>query len=113
METQREDLHDQLVAALRAAAELPPEDRQHLADVFLDSLDARYRLVPRDGNPTRSRDPGNGSLIRRWWPALAAAFVVFAVAPSILWFAVGGPPHAGHGYGSDPPAWTLPANGST
>jgi hypothetical protein len=22
-------------------------------------------------------------------------------------------PHAGHGYGGDPPAWTLPATGST
>ncbi|HZS93850.1 MAG TPA: hypothetical protein VFA78_03570 [Chloroflexota bacterium] len=45
----RDDMREQLLAALQAAPELAREDRAHLADVFLDNLNRRYRLVPRRG----------------------------------------------------------------
>jgi hypothetical protein len=47
MEASREELRERLVAALEASPELETEQRQYLADVFLNKLDEDYRLVPR------------------------------------------------------------------
>lgn len=48
----RDDLQVDLIAVLGAARELPAEDQAHLADIFLHDLEAHYRLVPRDANPS-------------------------------------------------------------
>jgi len=113
METYREDLHDHLVAVLEAAPELPREDRRHLADVFLDELDAKFRLVPRTQD-RREAFQTNGQtvapLLRRWWPVLAAGFALFVLLPSVLWL-VGlavGFGHPGHHVGYYPPFFFLP-----
>lgn len=113
METQREELHEHLVAVLEAAQELPREDRGHLADVFLDELDAKFRLVPRTQD-RREAFQSNGQTLaplwRRWWPLLAAGFALFVLLPSVLWL-VGlavGFGHPGHHYGYHPPFFFLP-----
>jgi hypothetical protein len=113
METQREELREHLVAVLEAAPELPREDRRHLADVFLDELDAKFRLVLRT-QERREAFQTNGrtlvSFLRRWWPVLAAGFALFVLLPSVLWL-VGlavGFGHPGHHYGYPPPFFFLP-----
>jgi hypothetical protein len=113
MESHREDLHDHLVAVLEAAPELPREDRRHLADVFLDELDAQFRLVPRTQDRQAAFQTNEQTLVsvlRRWWPALAAGFALLVLLPSVLWL-VGlavGYGHPGHHYGYHPPFFFAP-----
>jgi hypothetical protein len=82
MDTPREEIREQLMAAIEAAPELAPEARQHLADVFLDELNARYDLVPRGtGKRAQSARPiGRPPWSGRWLPvALVLAFLVVVV----------------------------------
>ena len=73
----RDELREHLLAALEAAPELPREDRGHLADAFLDSLDRDFELVPRSvAARTRTAVGPRGARIpvygfRPWWPAPA------------------------------------------
>lgn len=99
MTASREDVRDELRATIAAAAELSEEERDHLADVFLDRLDTEYRLVPR-GQPIseperRPRGYGRGPIgFPFFWPALVAglglAAVLWLVTVSV--FAVAHPP---------------------
>ena len=101
----RDELRDHLVAALEAAPELPRDNREYLADVFLDELDARYKLVPRSRhvNLQTDVDAALSGLVqagRRWWPAIAAAFALLVVVPSLAWLAAAG--FATHAHGHHP-----------
>jgi len=82
MTTSRDDLREHLVAAIEAAPELPRESREHLADVFLDQLNAEYDLVPH-GTGTRPRtvgQPGSPWWRRHWVPIVCAiVFFVFVL----------------------------------
>lgn len=104
MTTSRDELRDHLRAALEAAPELPRGDREHLADVFLDQLDADYQLIPRSGQQ-RSVDgrPTSNVLLwarRHWWVVIAAAFAVLVLLPSMFWFTTGG--YGAHTHGHYP-----------
>src|SRR5947209_4484059 len=98
MATTDDELREQLVAAIEAAPELAKEDRQHLADVFLDQLNARYDLIPR-GSQTKPQPvlpAGRPPWHPRWVPfALLFAFIVFVLpaafhhhAPIVLFLAL-------------------------
>jgi len=64
MTASREELRDDLRAMVAAAPELSEEERDHLADVFLDRLEAGYRLVPRDGTaPEPSRHAARAGVV--------------------------------------------------
>lgn len=88
----REELREQLVAALEAAPEMAKGDREHLADVFLDRLSAGYLLVPRDITSERSRPdkPAGRPPWRARWAhiALAVAFVIFVLPPLLIHFPI-------------------------
>jgi hypothetical protein len=97
MASSRNELRDHLLAALEAAPELPPEDRAHLADVFLDNLDKDFQLVPRSqtrgersplGAEGRMRPPFSG--YRPWWPlpGIAAFLLAAFLIVSALTFSV-------------------------
>ena len=84
----RDELREHLLAALEAAPELPKEDRGHLADAFLDSLDRDFELVPR--SPAAQRRPVSSvprteppiAGFRLWWPApgiIALLLLSFAI----------------------------------
>jgi len=79
MASSRDDLRDNLLAALQAAPDLPAEDRSHLADTFLDSLDRDFLLVPRS-QASQARSVPNPTSRPRftagrvWWP-LPGAFI--------------------------------------
>jgi hypothetical protein len=96
MENQREDLRDHLVAALQAAPELPPEERAHLADVFLDELDTRFELVARSG--ATSWKAGPEDVLRRMTASpgrlILAGAAVWLLVSSLLWTV--GPGWHGH-----------------
>ncbi len=109
MATSHEDLRDHLIAVLEAAPELPHDDREHLADVFLDELHAGYQLVPRaQHRSSRASAPSSGDLdtvwsalwqaSRRWWPAIAAAFALLVVLPSFVWLVTAAFASSGHGH---------------
>jgi hypothetical protein len=86
MATSREEFREQLVAAVEAAPELPREDRQYLADVFLDRLNAEYDLVPRGTGrrPLREKPDGKGAGRVPWLPiALLLAFLIFVIPAAI------------------------------
>jgi hypothetical protein len=84
MEASREDLRERLVAALEASPELEAEQRQYLADVFLNKLDEDYQLVPRSGAPGRHRatsvwhGPAAANNIERMYP-VSRRFIFFLV----------------------------------
>ena len=83
----RDELREHLVAAIEAAPEFPKEDRHHLADVFLDQLNAQYELVPR-GAGKRSQ-PAMPARRPQWsvpWLPLALlfAFLIFVVSAGFL-----------------------------
>ncbi len=105
MTTSREELRDHLIAVLQAAPELPRDDREYLADVFLDELDAGYQLVPRSrrGNVQGEVRAALNALLqagRGWWPVIAAVFALFVVVPSVVWLATAG--FATHVHGHHP-----------
>ena len=96
MTTSRDDLREHLVAAIEAAPELPRESREHLADVFLDQLNAEYDLVPH-GTGTRPRtvgQPGSPWWRRHWVPIVCAivffVFVLPVMAEHHVWVAPAG-----------------------
>ena len=91
MATSRDELREHLVAAMEAAPELPRGDRQHLADVFLDQLNADYELVPRGtgGTPRSARRPNRGGGTPRWVKiALVLAFLIFVVPAAFHHFPI-------------------------
>jgi hypothetical protein len=57
MTASRAELREQLLATLHAAEELPRDERSHLADSFLDHLEADFRLVPRSAIDSGSGIP--------------------------------------------------------
>lgn len=57
MESNREELRTELLAMLHAAPELPVEDRESLADVFLDNLHKGYQVTPRSVATPRPAAP--------------------------------------------------------
>jgi len=82
----QDDMREQLLAALQASPELPREDRAHLADLFLDDLNRRYRLVPRRGvlrdglaGATEMFLPGGGFM-----PLLLIIAGVFLLLPVLV-----------------------------
>ncbi|HEX6506846.1 MAG TPA: hypothetical protein VF221_04365 [Chloroflexota bacterium] len=86
MTTSRDELRESLVAAIEAAPELPKENREHLADIFLDRLNAEYDLVPRGPGrrPQPARPAGGAAWGKPWVPiALVLAFLVF-VLPAVV-----------------------------
>jgi hypothetical protein len=101
MEPQREELRNHLVAVLEAARELPRDDREYLADVFLDELSSGYQLVPRSQQQRRdwageieSLGQALLQLAIRSRLALAAGFALLFVLPSGVWL-------AGHAFGHE------------
>lgn len=106
MEAHREDLRDNLIAALDAAEELPREARGHLADVFLDKLEAGYELVPRSqgSGPRRAVQPAQPmtALVTMSWRKIVAGLVLVLVLSSIVWLV--GSTFAGV-HGHHPPAF--------
>lgn len=84
MDVRHAELRDELLATIAAAPELSREEREHLADVFLDRLDAEYVLVERGAanrngaRPVQPRNFGFPSL-----PPIAVAAIV-AVAGFML-----------------------------
>lgn len=82
MSASREELRDDLQAMINASPELGEEERDHLADVFLDRLEASYRLVPRgQSNPESGRPaPVRGAFpFLSFWPVIPLAFAFLAV----------------------------------
>lgn len=82
MATTTDELREHLVAAIEAAPELMKEDREHLADVFLDQLHASFNLVPRaPGKGSQSARPaGQAAGGTGWIPfALLLAFLAFTL----------------------------------
>lgn len=89
MSTTREDLRDHLVAVLAAAPELPEDEREHLADVFLDRLDADYQLLPRGqavSEPGRPRPRGAPDPFIFWraWPIPIGLIGLVLLLPLLL-----------------------------
>lgn len=87
MDTTREELRNHLVSVIAAAPELGAEEREHLADVFLDRLEADYRLAPRaspppPADPHRARAGSYFPFFRFW--AIAAAVLGVAVMLSLV-----------------------------
>ena len=63
----------------------------HLADVFLDQLNADYELVPRGtgGTPRSARRPNRGGGTPRWVKiALVLAFLIFVVPAAFHHFPI-------------------------
>jgi hypothetical protein len=89
MALSRDDLRTDLLAVLEAAPELSRDNREHLADVFLDRLDEQFRLVPRP----RDRAWSDGLMTawstflqaaRGWLPLLAAGFGLLLLLPLLV-----------------------------
>jgi Flp pilus assembly protein TadB len=87
----RDELRDDLRAMINAAPELGEEERDHLADVFLDRLEEGYRLVPRGqdlAEPARPAPRRAGFPIPFAWPlGLFALMAVVWLLASSLFFA--------------------------
>jgi hypothetical protein len=93
----RDELREDLRAMINAAPELGEEERDHLADVFLDRLEEGYRLVPRGqdiAQPARPA-PGRGGFPFAWpvgvfalmavvWLLVSSVFVAAHHAPVFL-----------------------------
>lgn len=102
--TTRNDVREHLIAVIRASEELPPEDREHLADVFLDELERTHQLVPRAAySRDRRKSLDAGFQRARDLLPLAAVAVVGLVFLFALAFTAGmvlmggpGPEHREH-----------------
>jgi hypothetical protein len=95
METPNEDLRTHLRAVIEAAPELARDDREHLADVFLDELYKGYELVPRSAQRSRRPDvSAAGQAVartaRHWWLAALAGLALLFALPSLFWATTGG-----------------------
>jgi hypothetical protein len=101
MDRSNEDLRTHLMAVIEAAPELPRDDREHLADVFLDELHRGYDLIPRSAQQRRRADFGPvrqavGRTTHQWWLIALASLAFLLILPNILFAAVGSGPHAHH-----------------
>lgn len=94
MSADRDEIRDHLAAVIEAARELPRDDRAYLADTFLDDLETRYQLVPRQARGRRPLSSGTSWLpaLPAGWPLLRLGFLVLAamvvVSVAMLAFSV-------------------------
>ena len=84
MTASREDLREDLRAMVAAAPELSEDERDHLADVFLDRLENDYHLVPRGQRVPAPAAPGM-TRGRLPFPFIGPAILLAFGFMAVLW----------------------------